>query len=682
MPKCGALGERAGPVERTIASSPLTRLSSSCALMQGTAPRHGSLTFWFNLGELWLSGPVRLRRTGALAVVDLPLQSFALRTTNVGQRGVQPSNRNQGTSRGVAKTPRPAESTVTDKKDRTVPSVSWLVKFGWVSIPLAAHLAAPPPPLCSEMTLVALLRPSRGYAAELLRRSATPRSPLAWLSTSSCPPEHTPSSTTEPPPPPREFRRYAIAITYDGFPFLGFAQQKSDELPSAPVRGTPSVPPTSPLSPPPLASAAPQQQPSSSSSSSSSSSTTTALDDSVVASTTRKLQRPIHPRDVSNPNATSIHYKLTLAFDRLCGGRAGHKNLTVSSRTDSGVHAICNTCHVDIARPLAKKRSSANADANACATGGTVQPPFLSPENVVKGMNFYLKADSTAGTLFSSASSSSSPFSSSNSSSSPSSLHYPKRMHTSLRTATPLTLIGCAVAPSPLWHARFTAYERTYLYRLMSPSSMSASSVIPLAVFERQRATPTGRNLDVAAMQQAAKHLVGTHDFTSFRGSNCVAKSPVGTVTSIQIVESLLVDGLGGGGGDLLKDGYGTCSVFGGGGGGGRAAGTTTNGGSEDAYYGVAPGEATLVTVRITGPTFLYHQVRNMVGTLVDVGLGRLKPAGVLEVLEARDRSRAGKMVTGDALFLVGVKHTGFGLPDEPKTERRLRNYIPRPSEV
>jgi tRNA pseudouridine(38-40) synthase len=67
-----------------------------------------------------------------------------------------------------------------------------------------------------------------------------------------------------------------------------------------------------------------------------------------------------------------------------------------------------------------------------------------------------------------------------------------------------------------------------------------------------------------------------------------------------------------------------------------------------------------LVTIIITGKSFLYHQVRNMVACLVDVGRGKLKPDGVKEILEKKDRSCASGMAPAQGLFLVDVEHGGF----------------------
>ena len=110
--------------------------------------------------------------------------------------------------------------------------------------------------------------------------------------------------------------------------------------------------------------------------------------------------------------------------------------------------------------------------------------------------------------------------------------------------------------------------------------------------------------MDVAAMQQGAQYLLGHHDFSSFRGAGCQAKSPVKTLDKLDI--------------ERVR-------------------------------------EEIIFTVEAR--SFIYHQVRNMVGTLKEVGNGRLKPEDVKTILEACDRTKAGISAPACGLYLNKVMY-------------------------
>jgi tRNA pseudouridine38-40 synthase len=155
------------------------------------------------------------------------------------------------------------------------------------------------------------------------------------------------------------------------------------------------------------------------------------------------------------------------------------------------------------------------------------------------------------------------------------------------------------------FHARFSARARTYHYVLYNnphPSSLLAG-----------RAGWVFRPLDVGLMREAAQHLIGTHDFSSFRASSCQAKSPVKQLHELRIERS----------GDII--------VF---------------------------------TVR--GNAFLHHMVRNLVGSLIYVGMGRQPPAWMAEVLASRDRDAAAPTFAPDGLYLAKIDYDRkWGLPQE-----------------
>ncbi len=157
----------------------------------------------------------------------------------------------------------------------------------------------------------------------------------------------------------------------------------------------------------------------------------------------------------------------------------------------------------------------------------------------------------------------------------------------------PVAVLAAEVAADD-FHARFSATERRYLYRIVNRRP-------PLAL-ERGRAWWVPRPLDAAAMHAAAQVLVGKHDFSSFRASECQAKSPVKTLTAIEVSRL-----------------------------------------------------AEAIEIRARAPSFLHHQVRNFAGTLRLVGEGKWSAAKVEAVLEARDRNAAGQTAPAEGLYLTEV---------------------------
>jgi len=151
-------------------------------------------------------------------------------------------------------------------------------------------------------------------------------------------------------------------------------------------------------------------------------------------------------------------------------------------------------------------------------------------------------------------------------------------------------------AVGPQFHARFDAIARRYRYRIVNRRA-------PLAL-EQGRAWLVNVPLDAAAMHEAAQRLVGQHDFTSFRAAMCQAKSPVKTLSSLNVARR---------GGDIEID--------------------------------------------VEARSFLHNQVRIMVGTLKHVGEGRWTADDVSEALEAKDRAAAGVTAPPDGLYLMGVEY-------------------------
>ncbi|SDE15928.1 tRNA pseudouridine38-40 synthase [Salipiger thiooxidans] len=167
----------------------------------------------------------------------------------------------------------------------------------------------------------------------------------------------------------------------------------------------------------------------------------------------------------------------------------------------------------------------------------------------------------------------------------------------------PVAIRACAAVADD-WHARFSAVERRYTFRLLArraPATLEAGQVWRVM-----------NPLDLGAMQEGAAHLLGLHDFTTFRSTMCQAASPVKTLDEIRIEE---------------------CD---------------TGAGPE-------------YRVHLRARSFLHNQVRSIVGTLERVGAGSWAPEDVKHALEARDRAACGPVCPPDGLYLTGV-----GYPDDP----------------
>ena len=160
----------------------------------------------------------------------------------------------------------------------------------------------------------------------------------------------------------------------------------------------------------------------------------------------------------------------------------------------------------------------------------------------------------------------------------------------------PISVLEATVAPEG-WHARFSAIERRYLFRILNRWSPPA--------LDRGRVWHVRKPMDAEAMCRAAQLLVGHHDFTTFRDLACQAKSPMRTLDVATVRR-----------------------------------------------------EADEVILEFASRSFLHRQVRSMTGTLAEVGVGRWTAEDVKAALDARDRRACGPVAPADGLYLTGVGYS------------------------
>jgi tRNA pseudouridine38-40 synthase len=155
----------------------------------------------------------------------------------------------------------------------------------------------------------------------------------------------------------------------------------------------------------------------------------------------------------------------------------------------------------------------------------------------------------------------------------------------------PVSVLSAELADQT-FHARFSAKERRYLYRIVCRRA-------PLAL-EEGRAWRVTQPLDAAPMAEAAKLLEGTHDFTTFRSAHCQSKSPVKSITEIRLERS---------------------------------------------------GEE--ISLHLRAPSFLHNQVRSIAGALERVGCSRWSVQDLADALEAKQRSRCAPVAPAHGLYFV-----------------------------
>ena len=142
--------------------------------------------------------------------------------------------------------------------------------------------------------------------------------------------------------------------------------------------------------------------------------------------------------------------------------------------------------------------------------------------------------------------------------------------------------------------ARRSAIHRTYIYLVNNQA---------FDVFYHERSLYVRQKLDLTSMIEASKYLIGRHDFSSFRASSCQSKNPVREMMEIEIKSNRLI------------------------------------------------------SIEFRANAFLHHMIRNIIGTLLEVGIGSINPLEMKHILEARDRTKAYKTSPSSGLYLVNIEY-------------------------
>ena len=202
-------------------------------------------------------------------------------------------------------------------------------------------------------------------------------------------------------------------------------------------------------------------------------------------------------------------------------------------------------------------------------------------------------------------------------------VHFDTRAFRSSRSWILGTIVNLPAQIGVLWarsvsddfHSRFSALRRVYDYVICNRKTKPA--------LWHGKVSWEYRTLDVRRMAEAATLWLGRHDFSSFRAQGCQAKHPVRTISRFEV-----------------------------------------------------SGEDGFVTVRVEANAFLQHMVRNLVGVLTDIGVGKRPPAWAKEVLDKRDRVYAGVTAKAEGLYLTAIKYPPeFQIPPPSAFKISLAGY-------
>jgi tRNA pseudouridine38-40 synthase len=244
-------------------------------------------------------------------------------------------------------------------------------------------------------------------------------------------------------------------------------------------------------------------------------------------------------------------YKLTIEYDgaRFCGWQLQDSLPTVQGAMEAAVKAMTG----EDVRVHGSGRTDAGVHARGQVAHCDIAKPF-APDRLRDGLNAHLRPN-------------------------------------------PVGVLNAEIVPES-FEARFSAIKRHYLYRIANTRANLALDI--------GRVWRVPRRLDAEAMHQAAQRLIGKHDFTTFRDTECQAKSPEKTLDQLDV---------------------------------------TRNGDAID--------------IMTSARSFLHSQVRSMVGSLVWVGEGRWSADDLAAVLAARNRAACGPVAPPEGLYLMRVEYQG-----------------------
>lgn len=290
----------------------------------------------------------------------------------------------------------------------------------------------------------------------------------------------------------------------------------------------------------------------------------------------------------------SVEGRLRSVFDNMFGEHL-YGNIQVSSRTDRGVHALMNTMHFDVSGELAITQSDSVAQA--------INFHLAKTDSIVQNdQSRRIKNDSQMlqGSYYCR-----------------SSLVHDLRVLRALPAPPNMPNPQGFVYNQPDkidWNARYSATERTYVYRVLHNRN-NPEDAMPFE-WDRAWCIYDQRPMNTPLMQAVGDILTGTHDFSSFRAARCQRSSPIVSIDEIVVSSK-------------------PYSLFG----------------------ILESASVSIITIKIRANSFLYHQVRYMVGCMVAVGRGKMTVAQVQDLLLSKSRVGFPGRAPAHGLYLTHVRH-------------------------
>jgi tRNA pseudouridine38-40 synthase len=344
----------------------------------------------------------------------------------------------------------------------------------------------------------------------------------------------------------------------------------------------------------------------------------------------------------NQPKSLTVQGTIEQALFLFTNGRV--ERIYGSSRTDAGVHAIHNTAHLEIPAELPTSAdvrininnngdvgsSSSNSSSDSSKIQDDAAKDTVEEEDDQEDKKYRTKTSTKESreTMID-----------------PERLWKGVNYHLQkLGFLDAVRLTGCDYVERPYFHARYDAVERTYKYKIWAssevPSLFEQNTCWHVLVRRRRRedveekietrgkgkrARGRATALDVAAMERAGQYFVGVHDFSTFRGKKCGANSPIRSITSVHVEEEKMSSNEKG----------------------------------------------KMIVITIVAPSFLYHQVRLIVGALKRCGEGHMEVEDVKRILEEKNDKLAPPMAPAKGLFLTNVKYNKNFAPRDPKCALR-----------